>query len=133
VFGDLTGATKDQIASNWETLKMAEKNRTTITEGIPAAMPALALAAKLQRKALAVGMKLPGPGDEAGRLVSAAGRLAESDADAETGIDRDTDPDSDIGELLFSLVNLARAMGVDPESALRAKAAAFRAAVDAQG
>ncbi|HWE70107.1 MAG TPA: MazG nucleotide pyrophosphohydrolase domain-containing protein [Acidimicrobiales bacterium] len=133
VFGDLTAASQDQIASNWETLKMAEKNRTTITEGIPAAMPALALAAKLQRKALAVGMKLPGPGDEAGRLVSAAGRLAESDADAETGIDRDTDPDSDIGELLFSLVNLARAMGVDPESALRAKAAAFRAAVDAQG
>ncbi len=60
VFGGLTGATKDQIASNWETLKKAEKNRTTITEGIPAAMPALALMAKLQRKAVALGMELSG-------------------------------------------------------------------------
>ena len=46
MFGDLTGATKDEIASNWETLKKAEKNRTSITEGIPAAMPALALSAR---------------------------------------------------------------------------------------
>jgi uncharacterized protein YabN with tetrapyrrole methylase and pyrophosphatase domain len=58
-------------------------------------------------------------------VVSTAGRLADPDTDPDTDID--------IGELLFSLVNLARAMGVDPESALRTKAAAFRATVDARG
>jgi uncharacterized protein YabN with tetrapyrrole methylase and pyrophosphatase domain len=43
------------------------------------------------------------------------------------------DRDAEIGDLLFSLVNLARAMGVDPESALRVTAAAFRARVEALG
>jgi tetrapyrrole methylase family protein/MazG family protein len=123
VFGDLTDATQDQIASNWETLKKAEKNRTSITEGIPAAMPALALMAKLQRKGVALGMELPGRHDEAEILAGAAARLAEDANGA----------DAEIGELLFSLVNLARAMGVDPESALRVRAAAFRASVDALG
>ena len=53
-------ATPDDVASNWEALKMSEKNRSSVTEGIPAALPALSLAAKLQRKAVAVGMVLPG-------------------------------------------------------------------------
>jgi tetrapyrrole methylase family protein/MazG family protein len=150
VFGDLTGATKDQIASNWETLKKAEKNRTTITEGIPAAMPALALMAKLQRKGVALGMELPGRRDEAGALAEMTARLAEraaahEDTDDNGGTDDagtddagtddagTDDAGTEIGDLLFSLVNLARAMGVDPESALRVRAAAFRASVDALG
>ncbi|MGH9098303.1 MAG: MazG nucleotide pyrophosphohydrolase domain-containing protein [Acidimicrobiales bacterium] len=140
VFGDLTGATKGQIASNWETLKKAEKNRTSITEGIPAAMPALALMAKLQRKGVALGMELPGRRDEAGRLAETAARLAEpagADEDADdadgTSADAGTGAGTEIGDLLFSLVNLARAMGVDPESALRVRASAFRASVDALG
>jgi tetrapyrrole methylase family protein/MazG family protein len=130
VFGDLTGATKDQIASNWETLKKAEKNRTSITEGIPAAMPALALTAKLQRKGLAVGMQLPGLGDEVSHLMATADRLTEP---ADGGDGSGGDRAADIGELLFSLVNLARTLGVDPESALRVRAAAFRTTVEALG
>ena len=139
VFGDLTGATKDEIASNWETLKKAEKNRTSITEGIPAAMPALALMAKLQRKGMALGMELPGRRDEAGRLAETAVRLAKGAAGNEDAGDRAGDDAGDaaaateIGDLLFSVVNLARAMGVDPESALRTRAAAFRASVDTLG
>jgi tetrapyrrole methylase family protein/MazG family protein len=132
VFGDLTGATKDQIASNWETLKKAEKNRTSITEGIPAAMPALALMAKLQRKGVALGMELPGRRDEAGSLAETAARLAERAA-ADAAGDDAADAGTEIGDLLFSLVNLARTMGVDAESALRVRAAAFRASVDALG
>ena len=70
------------MSANWEALKLAEKGRTSVTEGIPAALPALALAAKLQRKALAVGMVLPGVADE-------AARLAEGSADCPpTGTDR---------------------------------------------
>ena len=59
VFGDVTADTPEEVAANWEALKLAEKGRTSVTEGIPAALPALALATKLQRKALAVGMVLP--------------------------------------------------------------------------
>ena len=76
VFGEVTADTPEQVASNWEALKLAEKGRTSVTEGIPAALPSLALAAKLQRKALAVGMVLPGVADEAVSLSEGVGRLA---------------------------------------------------------
>ncbi len=65
VFGDDDAPTAEDVAANWEVRKLAEKKRTSVTEGIPAAMPALALTAKLQRKALAVGMTLPSLADEA--------------------------------------------------------------------
>jgi tetrapyrrole methylase family protein/MazG family protein len=143
LFAGAEAGEPDRMAADWESLKMAEKNRTSITEGIPAALPALALAAKLQRKGLAVGMHLDGPEEEA-RSVAAAvaplGRAAEvagaQDAgsrgpgdDAAAGADEA----AQIGALLFSVVSLARALDVDPESALRARAAAFRRDVEALG
>jgi tetrapyrrole methylase family protein/MazG family protein len=51
VFGDVVVEGPDEVVANWELLKKAEKGRTSVTDGIPSAMPALALAAKLQRKA----------------------------------------------------------------------------------
>ncbi len=76
VFGDVTAETADDVATNWEAIKKVEKGRTSVTEGIPTALPALALAAKLQRKATAIGMVLPGLADEAVRVADAAARLA---------------------------------------------------------
>ena len=76
VFGDVTAETADDVAANWEAIKKVEKGRSSVTEGIPAALPALALAAKLQRKAAAIGMVLPGLADEAARVAEAAARLA---------------------------------------------------------
>ena len=69
VFGDVVADTPEELAANWEAMKKSEKNRSSVTEGIPAALPALALMAKLQRKALAVGMVLPDPSDDAARLT----------------------------------------------------------------
>ena len=143
VFGDVNAATADQVAANWETSKKAEKNRKSVTDGIPAALPALALATKLQRKGVAVGMKLPGLDDEASHLaigmtVVAGGAAGMAGTAGRTGLSGPVPPsgttdDDKIGDLLFSLVNVARTLGVDPESALRAKAAAFRASVEALG
>ena len=56
VFGDVSAETADDVAANWEAIKKVEKGRASVTEGIPAALPALALAAKLQRKATAIPM-----------------------------------------------------------------------------
>jgi uncharacterized protein YabN with tetrapyrrole methylase and pyrophosphatase domain len=139
VFGDVTAETPEDVATNWEALKLAEKGRTSVTEGIPAALPALALAAKLQRKALAVGLVLPGVADEAARVAEGVGRLS-SGADDGAGPGRVTDGEGGaadgaeaLGELLFSLVNVARLLGVDPETALRARAGKFRSTVEARG
>ncbi len=138
VFGNVEADTPEQVASNWEELKRAEKGRSSVTEGIPKALPALALAAKLQRKAVAVGMVLPGVADEAARVADGVAGLAALDSTA--GAPSITDgaggrPEQAevVGELLFSLVNLARMLGVDPETALRVRAAGFRETVEERG
>ena len=56
VFGDAVAETPEDVAARWEVLKKAEKGRASVTDGIPPALPALALAAKLQRKAESLGM-----------------------------------------------------------------------------
>ena len=108
VFGDVTAETADDVATNWEAIKKAEKGRSSVTEGIPAALPALALAAKLQRKATAIGMVLPGLADEAVRVADGAARLAAAAgdgtaavADGEGGARIRAD---EVGELLFAAV-----------------------------
>jgi tetrapyrrole methylase family protein/MazG family protein len=125
VFDDVVVQSADAVAANWETLKKAEKNRSSVTEGIPAALPSLALAAKLQRKALAVGMVLPTLADELVRVAEDVGTLA--------GGDDSPDRTEEVGDLLFALVNVARLLGIEPETALRAKATAFRSSVEALG
>jgi len=143
VFGDVVADTAEDVAADWETRKLAEKGRTSVTEGIPSALPALALAAKLQRKALAVGMVLPTLAEEAGRVAEGVGRLAPTateDPTDDQAPDRITDGEGGgadgadaLGELLFSLANVARLLGVDPETALRARAGRFRTDVEARG
>ncbi len=137
VFGDVTAETADDVATNWEAIKKAEKGRTSVTEGIPAALPALALAAKLQRKATAIGMVLPTLADEATRVAGAVARLSDPDrpygapvADGEGGAREFAD---EVGDLLFAAVGVARALGVDPETALLSRSAAFRGEVEVQG
>ena len=61
VFGDVVADDAGTVVGNWEQIKKAEKGRESVTDGIPAALPALALAAKLARKAAAVpGAERPG-------------------------------------------------------------------------
>ncbi len=79
VFGDVTAETPGDVATNWEAIKKVEKNRTSVTEGIPAALPSLSLTAKLQRKALAVGMVLPGVAEDAARVADGVARLKPAD------------------------------------------------------
>jgi len=119
VFGDVIASTPDEVAANWELLKKKEKGRTSVTEGIPGALPALALAAKLQRKAESVGVSQP---SESGLRQQIAQDL--------DGLGSADDADAAAGELLFGVVDLVRRLGVDPETALRARSGAFRRQVE---
>ncbi len=131
VFGGLTATSAEEVAANWEAIKKAEKGRSSVTEGIPAAFPSLALAAKLQRKAVAVGMVLPGAAEEALRIGEGAAALAVADQAGASDTERARA--EAVGDLLFSLVGLSRAVGIDPETALLSRAAAFRAEVEQRG
>jgi tetrapyrrole methylase family protein / MazG family protein len=126
VFGGLTidGEGSDataEVLSNWDDIKRAEKGRTSVFDGIPGALPGLAYARKVQSKAAKVGFDWP---DVEGALP----KIAEEVDEVRAAIDG-TDPDAvadELGDLLFSVVNVARHLDVDPEVALRAATNKFR-------
>ncbi len=134
VFGETIVSSADEVVNNWEAIKKDEKGRRSVTEGIPSALPSLALAAKLQRKAQSVGLDLPE--FEKGRdwLSVSVGSLVPPNNDstravsdpADQPLRNDASDDVLIGALLFGLADLSRRLGVDPEQALRQTARNFR-------
>ena len=114
VFGDVQADDADAVRANWEQIKKAEKGRASVMEGIPGALPALLYARKVQQKARSGGFDWSSAEDVYPKVEE---ELAEVRADPS---------DEEVGDLLFSVVNLARHLGVDPESALRAATAKFR-------
>lgn len=108
VFGDAE-MTLDQLPAQWEQSKLAEKNRASVMDGIPAALPALLYATKVQKKAIAIGHDVTS-GDAAAALRTALDDLLHGDPDH---------PESVMGALMFGAVELARELGIDAETALR--------------
>jgi XTP/dITP diphosphohydrolase len=101
VFAGREVASAADPAANWEAIKAAEKRRESVTDGVPLGQPALALAAKLRRRAQKAGVEVTLPAGD------------------------------DLGARLFALVGEAVAAGEEPEAALRATARAYRDAVRA--
>jgi tetrapyrrole methylase family protein / MazG family protein len=132
VFGDATATTPDAVAARWEALKRDEKGRESIMDGIPDALPALSLMAKVRRKSLAAGLEMPARSSLLGVVGEALARLEVAPAmpdDASIGADRAST--EAIGLALEAVCDLARLVGVDPEQALRDRARAASALVRA--
>ncbi|MHB1524745.1 MAG: MazG family protein [Candidatus Dormibacteria bacterium] len=116
VFGGTMVDSEEQLLRNWEALKRTEKpERTSVLDGIPLALPALALANSVQRRAgraqLDCGPPLPGADELGLRLAELDGRLA--------GPEAGDDPGLLVGELLWLVVAAARHLKIDPEGSLR--------------
>ncbi|HEX6374313.1 MAG TPA: nucleoside triphosphate pyrophosphohydrolase [Allosphingosinicella sp.] len=111
----------DEVASpGWEALKAAERHERddkSALAGVALALPALKRAEKLQRRAARIGFDWP---DAAGPRAKIEEELAELDAAA-----TDAERAAELGDLLFSVVNYARHLDIDPETALREAAARF--------
>ncbi len=122
VFGDVAADTAARVRERWERVKSEQEGREGIFHDVPAALPALLQARKLQRRAVAVGFDWP---DLEGPLAKAREELEELEAEVRrTGEPSpETEPDADVahevGDLLFTVVNVARRLNVDPELALR--------------
>lgn len=117
VFGDTQVGSADDVKANWQTLKEKEgkKPKTSHLDGIPGNLPGLSRSWFLTAKAAEVGFDWAKPGDvirkvreEIDELEAEIERGALAEAAAETG------------DLLFSIVNLARHLHIEPEQALRA-------------
>jgi len=120
VFGDAEMLTADEQTTRWEAQKAAERetageNRASALDGIARALPALVRADKLQRRAARVGFDWPEIGPVFDKIAEEVGEVRE---ELDGGADRHR-VTAEIGDLLFSCVNLARHAGVDPEMALR--------------
>ena len=114
VFGDSDAADTGAVLRQWEQIKRKEKGeRASIMDGIPRALPALIRAANIQKKAARVGFDWP---DHNGTIDKFREEIAELAAEIEGG-----DPhklEHEMGDILFTAVNMARKLGVEPELAL---------------
>lgn len=134
VFGDVEVDGTETVLRNWDEIKRAEKGRGPtfegksegVFDGIPGSFPALSYANEVQKKAAKVGFDWPDVHGALAKIAEEAAELAEatagSDADAVRG---------ELGDLLFAVVNVARHLRVDPESALRAASQKFRTRFEA--
>ena len=126
---EVSGA--DEVVANWDAIKRAEKQRTSIFEGIPTSQPSLSYAFHVQRKAAKIGFDWP---DVSGALPKIAEETDEVMAAHRAAIDGDgthEDVADEVGDLLFAVVNVARHLGVEPEAALRAASRKFRTRFEA--
>lgn len=114
VFGDVAVSGTGEVLSNWEALKRKEKGQATNTDALEAvarALPALWRAEKVQKKARKAGFDWP---DVSGALD----KLSEELEELKTAAAEGTNVAEELGALLFSAVNAARFLKVDPEDAL---------------
>ncbi len=118
VFGDQQASTDAEIKAQWEQIKAEERAEkgavNSVFDGIPSNLPSILLASKLQKRAANVGFDWT---ETAPVIDKIKEELAEVEAELVNG-DQDALA-SEIGDLLFSVVNLARHVQVNPEHALR--------------
>ncbi len=112
VFGEVEVTGADDVLVNWEKLKAAEAGgRTAVDDDIPASLPSLARAAKVQRRAAGWGFEW--------RTVDGAVEALREEVEELAAADGGEDAEAEVGDVLFATVALARKRGVDAESALR--------------
>jgi len=121
VFGEVDVSSTAEVLSNWEAIKQTEKERTSVFDGVASSAPSLSYAAKVQKRAAKLGFDWP---DANGALAKIAEETDEVMHASQSGDRRATE--DELGDLLFSVVNVARHLGVDPEVALRGAVSKFR-------
>jgi len=113
IYGDVKVADEEEVKRNWEQLKLRE-GKKSILEGVPKALPALVKAMRMQEKTKQVGFEWETTEQVWEKVEEEIGELNEAIND-DLGQDKIED---EFGDVLFSLVNYARFINIDPEAAL---------------
>ena len=116
VFGDVVAETSEKVLDNWDKLKRVEKSQETYTDtlkSVPAAFPALLRAQKVQKRASKAGYDFTD-------VSEAFSKIGEETCELENELSKGdkTALTDEIGDLLFSIVNVGRILGIDCEEAL---------------
>lgn len=114
VFGETKVQNAREVEENWEALKLKEKNRgRRVLEGVPASLPALVKANRIQEKARGMGFDW-----EEKQQVWDKVKEELEEFEVEVRANDQKNMESELGDLIFSIVNAARLYDIDPESAL---------------
>jgi len=113
IYSDTVAETEEEVKTNWEKLKLKE-GRKSVLEGVPKSLPSVVKAARIQEKVKGVGFEWSDKKDVWAKVKE---ELTELEVEVESGapIERIED---EFGDVLFSLINYARFIGVNPENAL---------------
>ena len=128
VFGDTAAADAEAVLANWEAAKAIERRRKSgdgqgrLLDDVPRALPGLSRAAKLQKRAATVGFDWP-------ESAPVFDKIREEIGELETALAADALSDNvetELGDVLFSIVNLSRHLGVNAEQAMQRANNKFR-------
>lgn len=123
VFGDVQAATSGEVLQNWEKIKKTEKGGETprsLVEGIPRHLPALAKAHLVQKRVARAGFEWDEVGGVVDKLDEELAEVKEAMAQKDASAIRE-----ELGDLMFSVVNLSRYLGHEPEEILNENIAKF--------
>lgn len=127
VFGGVSASTSGEVLRNWEALKRAEQAEkgedlaASMLDGVSPRLPAVMEAYQMTTKASRVGFDWPDAAAVLDKVEEELGEAREAIRAGDTGA-----ASAEVGDLLFAAVNLARLVGADPESALKAANRRFR-------
>lgn len=117
IYGDVQVSGEEEVKANWEKIKLAEKGRDddaprSVLDGVPRGLPSMVKAIRIQDKARGVGFDWENKEQVWDKVQE---ELMELKKEVDQGTDKVAD---ELGDVLFSLVNYARFLGVDPDEAL---------------
>jgi len=112
IYGDVVVADEEEVKQNWENLKLKE-GKKSVLEGVPKSLPALVKANRIQDKVAGVGFDWEEPEQVFEKLQEELGELQH-----EVSEGNKTKIEAEFGDVLFSMINYARFLKVDPENAL---------------
>lgn len=113
IYGDVKVENEDDVKRNWEQIKLKEKGKTSVLQGVPKSLPAMVKANRIQDKAAGVGFDWEEPHQVYEKVEE---ELQELKTEVASG-DQDK-IESEFGDVLFSLINYARFLRINPENAL---------------
>jgi XTP/dITP diphosphohydrolase len=111
IYGDVEAEDEETVKANWEKLKLKE-GKTSVLQGVPNSLPALVKASRIQEKVKGIGFDWDNPNQVLEKVYE---ELDELKVEVEQKSNKIED---EFGDVLFSMINYARFVGVDPEMAL---------------
>jgi len=119
IYGDVRADDEEAVKANWEKIKLQEKGdrRRSVLEGVPRSLPALIKAIRIQEKARGVGFDWDHQDQVWEKVQEELAEFGEEYNKPKENIDREK-ATAEFGDLLFSLINFARFIDVNPEEAL---------------